>query len=74
MVTWNEARNSADRLYKILLSQDVDNCTEVVYNGNLPRLMSLIFEVAYIQDYDRSTEDMQVLLKATKQLTKKGCI
>lgn len=73
-VTWEDARNSADKLFSVYINRNIIDATESVYNNNLPSLIFKIFEVAYVKNIDRALEDIQVLLKAYDQLHRKGYI
>ena len=73
-VTWEEARNSADKLFSMYINTNILDETKYVYDNYLPFLISKIFEVAYVENIDRTSEDMQVLFKAYDQLHRKGYI
>lgn len=73
-VTWEEARNSADKLFSMYINPNILDETKYVHDNYLPFLISKIFEVAYVENIDRTSEDMQVLFKAYDQLHRKGYI
>lgn len=73
-VTWEEARNSADKLFSMYINPNILDATKYVYDNCLLFLISKIFEVAYVKNIDRTSEDMQVLFKAYNQIERKGYI
>ena len=62
-VTWEDARRSADKLFSVYINRNIIDATESVYNNNLPSLIFKIFEVAYVKNIDRTSEDMQFFLR-----------
>lgn len=72
--SWSEVSAAADRLFNILGNSRIVDATQSVYNNALPKLIDKILELAYVNDFDRSNPDIQILLEAYKQLNNKGYI